>query len=576
MAGTERRRSENARSHRDVTTGRLDTDLVPGPVPYALLSALGRARPETPILLWLHGGGGSSRFLETCRPHFLKAWSQRLVPSMVVATPSAGWSYYLDFQDGSELWERFLLDEFIAEVRRVSGAAEGRVYIGGISSGALGALRMAFKFPERFAGVVALEPTIEAASTWENVRSRDLVPMPESHRRRVFGQPLDDQHWNANHPAALVATNGVAIAANDLDIYLEAGDQDRLRVHHGVEHLHRRLFDRGISHEYRLVQRADHVGVSIGPRILEGLSFLGRSMWRTHSSEASPDALVERERFRSQVADLERQAGFRRTESVATGTGNGSARTLLTVEIEGDGPPVVLLPHLGRGADDLADLAGRLAANGYQAVRPEPRGRNGSSRVLADITLLDLADDIASVIRSTCDEPATLVGHDFGGTLARAVGHRHRSMVESIVLLAAPGPTPAPAEAATAMRRILVPDLTMEEHLEAISVALFAEGNDPVAWYDGWHRFLARAQAEAQRRTPTREWADGGGAECLIVRPVGDRLVSEVGTRELSNELSGRTSTIELPGAGHSLLPEQPAAVAVAVLGWLGARGLIR
>ena len=52
---------------------------------------------------------------------------------------------------------------------------------------------------------------------------------------------------------------------------------------------------------------------------------------------------------------------------------------MLEVLVAGEGPAVVMIPSLGRGADDFADLAGRLAAAGYAALRPQPRGLGRST-----------------------------------------------------------------------------------------------------------------------------------------------------------------------------------------------------
>ena len=41
---------------------------------------------------------------------------------------------------------------------------------------------------------------------------------------------------------------------------------------------------------------------------------------------------------------------------------------------QGDGPLVVLLPSLGRGAQDFDWIAERLAQAGYRVLRPQPRG----------------------------------------------------------------------------------------------------------------------------------------------------------------------------------------------------------
>lgn len=547
--------------------GELETSRVPGPVEYATLTSGDGSAENMPILIWLHGGGGSRRFLETCKAQFVSCWADKSLPAMVVATPSAGWSFYLDRQDGSELWETFLLEEFIPAIRAETGATDGPLLIGGISVGALGALRMAFKYPDMFKAVIAVEPTVEAALTWDRVPSRDRVYMPAAVRKKLFGDPLDHQYWKANHPTAVAVANSTAIAAGDLDIYLEAGDEDLLHVQYGTELLHRCLFDIGVSHEYRLTKGGNHVGPSVGPRLVDAFRFVGRLLWKTYNEESSVDSMVELDSFAAQVRNLEAKANYR-YEVKVRGPASG-----LRVLVQGQGQPVLLLPSLGRGCDDFADLSDRLARAGFQVMCLEPRGWSGSSSAVANITLTDLADDVASVIRANGAGPLAVVGHDFGGQVARTTATRYPDLVKNLVLLATPGPVPPKPEPATAHRRTFIPELTMEEHLEAVAVAFFASGNDPVVWVDGWNPILASAQLEAQQRTPTEAWASGGVADTLIVRPAEDRIVSPESTRLLANELGGKVSVVEVPGAGHALLPEQPEAVAISVLTWLRRHG---
>lgn len=560
-------RREQKRADGGLVRSEFETTLVSGPVDYALLSPGGVHNGDRPILIWLHGGGGSRRFLESCRPQFMTCWADQSLPSMVVATPSAGWSFYLDHHDGSELWETFLLNEFIPHVRAETGCETGPVLIGGISVGALGALRLAFKHPDRFDAVVAIEPTIEAALSWDRVPNRDRVYMPDRIRDRLFGKPLDHQFWKANHPTSLAVANSAAIAAAGLSIYLEAGDEDRMHVQYGCELLHRCLFDVGLRHEYRLTRGGNHVGPSVGPRVIEALRFVGRQLWKTYGKDNTIDSLIEMETFDAQVAQLERSSGYRRTEII-----EGPACDL-TVEIQGDGPPVVVLPSLGRTVGDFDDLSDRLAVAGYRVLGIQPRGLQGSSASVANITLVDLAKDVATAIKANGGGPAAIIGHDFGGQIARATATKFPRWVRHLVLLATPGPELPRPEPATAHRRVFITSLTLEEHLESVAVAFFADGNDPVAWVDGWHPLVAAAQLEAQQRTPTNDWSTAGTADALIIRPEHDRMVSAESTRLLANELGGKVSLLEIPGAGHALLPEQPDAVAVAVLTWLRRHG---
>ena len=102
----------------------------------------------------------------------------------------------------------------------------------------------------------------------------------------------------------------------------------------------------------------------------------------------------------------------------------------IEVRERGSGHPVVMLPSLGRGGADFDDLAGRLAAAGYRTLCPEPRGVGGSTGPLGDLTMADLADDVAAVIRERTEGTATLVGHAFGNRVARMTATEHPELVE--------------------------------------------------------------------------------------------------------------------------------------------------
>ncbi|MGF1597488.1 MAG: alpha/beta fold hydrolase [Acidimicrobiales bacterium] len=540
----------------------LETGLVTGPVEYSMLRPGTGPSAELPIVLWLHGGGGSARFLETCQAQFVACWTERSLPDLIAVTPTAGWSYYLDRRDGGELWESFLFDELVPHIRKKTGSTSGPLVVGGISVGGLAALRLAFRRPGLVGAVVAIEPTIEAAMAADEVGLRDLIHMPRGLRARLYGDPIDADYWLDNHPAALVERNGPAIVASRMAIYVECGDSDALHAQFGAELLHRQLFEAGISHEYRMVRGGNHVGPTIGPRVVDALRFVGGVLKPAPYDMLSINAMVEVETFTTQVRELERAAGYRQRREVR------GPDCKLTVHVQGEGRPVVLLPSLGRGPDDFADLADRLARAGCRVLRPEPRGMAGSSAALSDLTLDDFADDVAAVI-DAFGGPAMVVGHDFGGQVAQMVAYLYPDLVSSLVLLAAPGPIQPKPEPATALRRVFIPELSDEEHLEAVALALFADGNDPVVWVDGWYPMVAYAQAEAERHVPIEDLWARLRVEALVVQPTDDLIVLPRNAERMAEQLGDLVTVVEIPDAGHALLPEQPEAVAAAVLSWL-------
>ena len=541
--------------------GAIDTSLVSGPVDFSMLRPGTGPSRDLPIVLWLHGGGGSARFLESCQAEFVTCWTESTLPDLAAVTPSAGWSFYLDQPDG-ERWETFLLDELVPEIRETTGSTEGPLVVGGISIGATAALRMAFRRPELVAAVVAIEPTIEAGTDYHAVPLRDRVHIPASVRRRLWGDPVDEDRWRDNHPLVLADANATAITASRMAIYLECGDQDLFHAQYGTELLHRCLFDAGVSHEYRSVRGGNHVGPSVGPRVIDALRFVGRTLKPADYAPEVLSSLVEVETFAAQVRELESAAGYRQTREIR------GPDCKITVHAHGEGPDVVLLPSLGRAGDDFVDLADRLAKNGYRALRPEPRGVSGSSSLLNNLTLDDFADDVAAVIEAFSGR-ATIVGHDFGGQVAQMVAYLYPDLVSSLVLIAPPGPVQPKPEPATALRRVFVRELSDEEHLEAIALALFADGNDPVVWVNGWYPVLAFAQAEAERHVAVEELWGRLRAETLVLQPTEDRIVLPENARLMAEQLGDLVTIVDVPNAGHALLPEQPEAVATAILAWL-------
>jgi len=261
----------------------LETALVPSPARAAVLLPPGyRADGDPyPLLLFLHGGGGDHTFLSgRMKGLFEQAWALGILRPLVVVTPSAGRSFYLDYRDGSERWESFILGELLArlgEQFNVTDAPAGTL-IGGISMGGMGSLRMAFKHPERFAGVAALEPGIEPALAFDDIALEDRFWRSQALFEERFGKPVDRGYWQANNPANIVVSQAAAIRDSGLQIYLEVGDRDSFNLHRGTEFLHRLLFDNEIGHGYRLIAGADHLGDTLPSRFLYAFAELDQAL----------------------------------------------------------------------------------------------------------------------------------------------------------------------------------------------------------------------------------------------------------------------------------------------------------
>ena len=257
----------------------------------------------------------------------------------------------------------------------------------------------------------------------------------------------------------------------------------------------------------------------------------------------------------------------RRTEMVDGPTGP------LEVHVQGDGPAVLMIPSLGRGAVDFDRLAADVARAGYRALVPEPRGISRSNDVLTDMSMGDLADDVAAVIDACGGGPATVIGHAFGNRVACGWSRRRiRTAVDGVILLACGGLIPPSAEASAALLAVFDPTLPPDEHLAAVRTAFFAPGNDPTVWVDGWHGDVAAAQGAATRSTPVEVWWAAGRADVLVVQPTDDVIAAVANAEHIVALLDGRATMVVVPGAGHALLPEQPELVSAAVVEWLDHR----
>ncbi len=236
----------------------------------------------------------------------------------------------------------------------------------------------------------------------------------------------------------------------------------------------------------------------------------------------------------------------------------------------GKGPRVVLLPSLGRGAEDFGEIAQRLAQSGCRALCPQPRGLGASRGPLKDITLHDYARDVAAVIQHDGGQPALVAGHAFGNFVARTTGADFPQLTRAIALLAATHTWPLAPELRDSINKCHMMSLPEAERLRHLQHVFFAPGNDASVWLEGWNEDVMHAERDATEATPKEEWWTAGKARVLDLVPLDDPLSPpESRTRYRDEWGAGRVTLATVPKAAHALLPEQPVAVADALLAYL-------
>jgi hypothetical protein len=121
-------------------------------------------------------------------------------------------------------------------------------------------------------------------------------------------------------------------------------------------------------------------------------------------------------------------------------------RDNISIEViaEGRGRPILLLPSLGRDANDFDPVAERVAASGFRVLRPQPRGYGRSVGPMQTLTLHDFARDIAAVIEHEQSGPAIVAGHAFGHFVAKMTAVDFPQLVRGVVLIGAAQKTPNP------------------------------------------------------------------------------------------------------------------------------------
>jgi pimeloyl-ACP methyl ester carboxylesterase len=234
----------------------------------------------------------------------------------------------------------------------------------------------------------------------------------------------------------------------------------------------------------------------------------------------------------------------------------------------GSGPLVVLLPSLGRGAEDFDGIRERLAPS-CRVVTPQPRGIGGSRGLMAGVTLHDFAGDIALVIENEGGGPAVIAGHAFGNFVARTTAADRPDLVRGVALLAAAHVWPVPPEVRESIMKSSDLSLSDETRIGYLKHAFFAPGSDPRVWLSGWYPEVKKAQRAATEATPQVEWWQAGNVPILDVQPEDDVMIPAESASRYRNELGERVSIVCIPDAGHALLPEQPEAVALSLLGFL-------
>lgn len=253
------------------------------------------------------------------------------------------------------------------------------------------------------------------------------------------------------------------------------------------------------------------------------------------------------------------------TQFVRSGEAN------IQVLVQGAGPTVVIIPSYGRdGGDDYNYFSNSLVDAEYLVLRPQPRGTFESTGPITNVTLEDLAADIAAVIDTLGGGEAIVIGHAFGTFLAIVSSVLYPEKIPAIVV-AAPGGIDLPTDIAKMPFITGNTSLPIPERLKALQTAFFAPNHDAHIWIDGWYPdVLAMEHAAVEAYGSLAfHWGGANTTQVLELIPAHDPFQPKAQWNVTADLYPNRATSKVIADASHALFPEQGNAVLEAVLPWL-------
>ena len=225
---------------------------------------------------------------------------------------------------------------------------------------------------------------------------------------------------------------------------------------------------------------------------------------------------------------------------------------------------VVLVPSLGRPASDFDELSKSLQGAGFKTLAVDP-----PHTLPGEPTLHDLADYVIDQVNGEGIDSFHLIGHAFGNRLSRMITAKYPERVLSLTLLAAGGYVEMEKTILESLMSCYDETLSPDVHLSHVSRAFFAPGNDASVWRNGWMKDVMILQQRALQRVSRDEWWDAEAPRVLVVQALQDVIAPVGNGQKYASDHPDVTTLVEIDGAGHAMLPEQPQKIASAVIEFL-------
>src|SRR6478736_4256983 len=228
----------------------------------------------------------------------------------------------------------------------------------------------------------------------------------------------------------------------------------------------------------------------------------------------------------------------------------------MTIDSEGEGPPIVMLHGLGGTSNSFQAIMPALA--GFRAIRPDLPGAGRSPTPAQKISVGSLVEALADAAAHLGVNRAHVVGHSFGTLIAQHIAARHPERVASLTLF---GPILEPQDAARERLRERAVTArhegmsTVADQLTQSALSRATANDNPVAVAfvrESHMRQDAEGFARSCEALAQAERADHRLIDCPTLIVTGDE--DAVGPVSVAHELADRiggAKTVVLHRCGH-------------------------
>lgn len=202
-----------------------------------------------PIILFLHGGGGSHLSFERygADEYLDQKITSGEIPRVIIVTPDGNNGFWENWQDGTFMYRDWVLNEVFPKVQEEyqTLACPEHCHLAGISMGGFGVLRMAYLHKQQFASVSSISAPIYSDKT-ANEQSTSLLAKLFFPLERIFGTDPQISYRQDNPYNAWVDDQEL----QKLRLQLIWGDRDTKRIKAANEEFHQRLNQNNVDHDH--------------------------------------------------------------------------------------------------------------------------------------------------------------------------------------------------------------------------------------------------------------------------------------------------------------------------------------